>query len=192
MPIGQSAYTNTNKARRHVDVLRHEAGHMMVARLLGFDTRALKFLVSQAGAEVNLDPDLPDTDAVMRYIEHRIIILYAGVMAEAFVNGEIDGDFALKLLDFDEAANDFAKIRELLKILTGVTRAGRDFQAVLTENNDRMWAKCGGLVEKYASGIDEVSKDFRVKLGGLTEMTLEKTEIEALPSVNAIELGSEA
>jgi hypothetical protein len=77
MTAGQSAYKNPND-RRPVDVLRHEAGHMMVARLLGFKTGQLFFKEgAQAGAEIELDPDLPDIQSTVRYIESRIIVLYA-------------------------------------------------------------------------------------------------------------------
>lgn len=81
---------------------------MMVGRLLGFETGKL---MSQAGAEIILEPDLAEKEAIVRYIERRIIILYSGAMAEALTGKEIDGDFAKRLLDFAEASNDFAKIR---------------------------------------------------------------------------------
>jgi len=117
--------------------------------------------------------------------------MYAGAMSESLVNGKVDGEKALALLKGPEASDDFSKVRELLKILTGLTRNGREFAAALAENNDRLWQRAGTLVEKHAQTIVEVSKDWRQLLGGREEMKLTKDEVEVIPSVAAIQAASE-
>jgi len=64
--------------------------------------------------------------------------------------------------------------------------------SALAESNERLWSRCGSLVEKYAEGIDEVAKDFRLKVGGLTNLELGKAEIEEIASVKSFKVGSEA
>jgi hypothetical protein len=81
--IAKSAYTGTGTERRLVDIFRHEAGHMMIARLFGLDTGKPTLAAAFASAEVTLDPDLPNMGAAISYIERRIIILCAGAMAES-------------------------------------------------------------------------------------------------------------
>jgi hypothetical protein len=72
-----------------------------------------------------------------------------------------------------------------------MNRSDRPFADVLTENNNRLWARCSALIEKHAKEIDEVAKDLRAKLGGADIMVFDKTEIESFPSVAKFELGSE-
>jgi hypothetical protein len=95
-----SYYNKREIIRQPVDVLRHEAGHMVMAKVLGFDTGILTYSPACAGAQIVLDLPLPDIPTLVNFIERRTMVLYAGSMAEALNAdaSDIDGDKALGLL----------------------------------------------------------------------------------------------
>ena len=84
--------------RKPVDILRHEAGHMVVAKVLGFETRELVYNEAQAGANLIIDPRLPDVNAISAYIRRRAAVLYAGVLAESLKEGKVDNNRALEFI----------------------------------------------------------------------------------------------
>jgi hypothetical protein len=55
-----SYYLKRGIIRQPVDMLRHEAGHMVMAKLLGFDTGKLTYSPKGAGAKIMLNLSLPD------------------------------------------------------------------------------------------------------------------------------------
>lgn len=65
---------------RKVDILRHEAGHLIVAKLLGFETGGIALAELQAHAEISLTPNLADIPGAIDYIKRRMTVLYAGVL----------------------------------------------------------------------------------------------------------------
>jgi hypothetical protein len=178
-------------SRRPVDVLRHEAGHMIVARVLGFQTDRLVYKNSHAGAELAIDLTLPDIAAVTEFIRRRVPILYAGVLAESLNGGKVDNDKALRLIRGPEGADDYSKARELIRVFAGVERGEREYQPVLDKLDDEVWNKATSLVETYEEQIDMLSREWREKLGGLSEFELSGDEISSIPCFKEIETGSE-
>jgi hypothetical protein len=69
--------------RQAVDVFRHEADHTVLAKLLGFETREIVYGTKTAGAKLIIEPNLPDAQSVASFIITRLVILYAGVLAES-------------------------------------------------------------------------------------------------------------
>jgi len=61
---------------------RHEAGPWIVGRLMGFDVGFIKRDKSQAGAELGLNRSTPDFAAVKAWCEQRVMVLFAGCLAE--------------------------------------------------------------------------------------------------------------
>lgn len=117
--------------RRPVDVLKHEAGHMVVANVLGFQTDRLVYKHSHARAELAIDLTLSDTAAVAGFIRRRVPILYAGALAESLNGEKVDTDKAFKLVRGPEAADDYSKARELFRVLAGIERGESEYQLVL-------------------------------------------------------------
>jgi len=135
-----SYYNKREIIRQPVDVLRHEAGHMVMAKVLGFDTGILTYSPACAGAQIVLDLPLPDIPTLVNFIERRTMVLYAGSMAEALNAdaSDIDGDKALGLLKEIEGLDDSSKAREILRILTSLTYEDGAFLGLLRANNDRL------------------------------------------------------
>jgi hypothetical protein len=178
-------------SRRTVDVLRHEAGHMVVAKVLGFKTDRLVYKNSHAGAKLAIDLTLTDIAAVTAFIRRRVPILYAGVLAESLNGGKVDNDKALKLIEGPEGADDYSKARELIRVLAGIERGESEHQLVLDKLDNEVWNKATSLVEKYEGKIDMLSRVWREKLGGLSEFELSGDEISSIPCFKEIETGSE-
>jgi hypothetical protein len=177
--------------RTPVDILRHEAGHMVVARLLGFETKELQYKKLHAGACIIIDPKLPDLAAVSAYIRRRATVLYAGVLAEALKEGKVVNEKALEFIRSEENVADCKRASELIHVLAGIERSDENHQDVLDRIDGEVWNGAAMLVEKYAQQIVMLSKHWRETLGGLTEMTISAEEISKIECFNEIEVGCE-
>jgi hypothetical protein len=100
-------------------VVRHECGHLFVARTLGFPTGGIELWPGrEAGAEIELQFSLKSIPDLLEYIEKRVQVLYAGAIAESIQGDSVRPEVAKALLDSPKAAagHDFAKIKELLRV----------------------------------------------------------------------------
>jgi hypothetical protein len=178
------------RIRKKIDILRHEAGHLVVAKLLGFETGEIRFSEKDAGAGITLVPDLRDIEAVKQYVARRVVVLYAGVAAEALRGATIDQQQALADFSSEVGMNDFAKIRELLLLLAGIECGDGNRQELLDKYVEEYANRAGELVQKHALTIHEVAKELA---GGIPAVggQLSHAQVDALPSVKKIEVGSE-
>jgi|ERR1035437_320887 hypothetical protein len=103
----------------------HEAGHYIVARLLGFKTTDIKIIIKNhegvhdASCVIRLDSPIENIKDVVDYCKKRIIILYAGAYSQALENNTIDyREFnqALKC----NALSDHEKLWESLHIIRNI------------------------------------------------------------------------
>ena len=62
--------------------IRHECGHLVVARSLGFPTGGIHLSAAEAGASIDLLLSLKTMDEVLEFIERRVQVLYAGSLAD--------------------------------------------------------------------------------------------------------------
>jgi hypothetical protein len=149
-PNGQEAVTA---------LILHECGHLLAARSLGFPTGGIHLSATEAGASIDLLLSLKTIDEVLEFIERRVQVLYAGSLAESLVQKKIQDDVANKLL-MSTAANDFAKVRELIRMWVGLKHpkvTESMFQEKLTQVNERLYSKAAKLVEDNAGLIDDLA-----------------------------------
>jgi hypothetical protein len=177
--------------RKPIDILRHEAGHMIVAKVLGFETLELSYNESQAGANLTVDPKLPDVNAVSAFIRRRATVLYAGVLAESLKGAKVDNEEALELIRGPTASDDYSKVRELVRVLAGIERGEIKYQDVLDRVDGEVWNKAAELVEKYAPQIVMLSKHWREMLGGRSTIEISADEIRAIECFEQIRVGCE-
>jgi hypothetical protein len=147
---GRGAVTST---------VRHECGHLVVARSLGFPTGGIHLSAAEAGASIDLLLSLKTIDEVLEFIERRVQVLYAGSLAESLVRKKIQNDAANRLL-MSTAANDFAKVRELVRMWVGLRHpevTESKFQEKLTQVNERLYHKAVKLVEDNAGLIVDLA-----------------------------------
>ena len=89
---------------RTVELLRHEMGHYVIGRHLGFTHGDVSISISRdrqshsAGAAIRLASAIDDISMLRRYLERRVIVLYAGACAEALRNGRVDPAKAAQLI----------------------------------------------------------------------------------------------
>ena len=155
---------------RALQIAHHEMGHYVVARALGFETGGVTLTVTmdlrhKGGATINLVRPISSMDAMRAYLEARIIMLFAGAMAQTLPSAPV----GVKRVDLSDAAailngahgaeQDDAKIRELRHLLRNITypdtglassdRIATELKAI----NDRLWLRAQEMVEALAETI---------------------------------------
>lgn len=106
---------------------RHEYGHYIAARVLGFRTGNVTFrLTSENGdhvgtSEVMVQMPLIETTALIDYIERRVVVLFSGVMAETPFSDDIGGEYVEEVLSQGGGESDSAKITELVELHLNLT-----------------------------------------------------------------------
>lgn len=155
---------------RALQIAHHEMGHYVVARALGFETGGVTLTVTmdlrhKGGATINLVRPISSMDAMRAYLEARIIMLFAGAMAQTLPSASVGA----KRVDLSDAAailngalgaeRDDAKIRELRHLLRNITypdtglassdRIATELKAI----NDCLWLRAQEMVEALAESI---------------------------------------
>ena len=158
---------------RALQIAHHEMGHYVLARALGFETGGVTLTVTmdlrhKGGATINLVQPIASMAAMKAYLEARIIILFAGAMAQTLPSAHVGA----KRVDLSEAAailkgalgaeRDEAKISELRHLLrnitypdTGLTSPDR-ITTELKTINDRLWLRAQEMIEALADTITEL------------------------------------
>jgi hypothetical protein len=177
-----------------VPLARHEIGHYVIARVLGFETGSIKLKVLDFHGAHNghssSEPrrSLYSVDDVIKYSEDRIQVLFAGALAQSLSNGKIDDRAAVDVLEKGGGQNDFAKARELIRLIRNLrypaVTYNADVQRGLDEINNDLWARTIALVEKdhhIICGLgDRISAELKY-VGEEFELTEE--ELESLRSI---------
>ncbi len=178
-------YDEDGRARA-LRVARHEAGHYVTARVLGFRAGPCSIRIDfpidhRGGAGVELATALTSVDDVADYLERRVQVLYAGTLAEAMSEGVIDQPKAIEYLKTG-SARDHAKVRELINILRNIkypeTQALERTQKELTDLDLTLLGKTeaivlaeGKIIHKLAnhlaSGIRAYGQDFELSVEAL-------------------------
>ena len=177
-----------SRARARLDILRHEAGHLVVAKLLGFETGFIQFGIYDAGAEITLAAHFTELPAIVAYIKRRVTVLYAGVLAEALNGNRVDTEQARQDLTGAAGANDFAKIRELLTVLAGIE--GADIPVNSDEYREPYFQRALTIVEKHAEVIHGLAAAL-IADAIAADGVIEKGKIESMQVVESIKVGSE-
>lgn len=106
----------------------HEAGHLIVSKIFGFKTDGISLIVNpgvgHSGEATTILPKkgIDNIDKLIIYLNERIQILYAGVIAEATdINKNYNQDYALNEWRNGGGKVDHAKVRELTHVLRNIT-----------------------------------------------------------------------
>jgi hypothetical protein len=156
-------------------LFRHEFGHYVVARALGFRTGGIDILLRvegspptvqiKGGSEVRLSQGIGDLEDLQRYLERRIAVLYSGACAGTLKPDlKVDSAEATKCLSTE---SDFAKALELIHLLRNVRYQATDCSDATAIQNEvdeirvQLWTKAIKLVERYASTIILLAEKFK-------------------------------
>ncbi|MQP53293.1 MULTISPECIES: hypothetical protein [unclassified Flavobacterium] len=105
----------------------HEAGHLIASKLLGFKTNGISIKIyptighSGEATIILPTPEITNNDKLIEYLEKRVQILYAGVIAQfTDIDKNFDNENALKEWRNGGGMVDYAKVRELTHILRNI------------------------------------------------------------------------
>lgn len=166
----------------------HEAGHYVVAKKLGFTTHGINIECHGPGdhsGEAIIEPltvGLINIKSVEGYLERRIKVLYAGVVAQSFTNEEgYNGEYATAEWEQGSGVNDHAKIRELTHVLRNVrfpkTSDENEAQAELDGVVEQLMDDAGHIVYNYLEVIRCIGDALYDKVKNY-RMKYELTEVE--------------
>lgn len=159
-----------------LQIAQHEMGHYLVARALGFETGGVTLTVTKdlrhkGGAAISLVKPITSMDAMKEYLEARIMVLFAGAMAQTLPSipgreKRVDKSKAAAILNGVLGAElDDAKIRELRHLLRDIIYPDTDsaacerITAELKTINDRLWLQAQQIVEVLAETITELAEE---------------------------------
>jgi hypothetical protein len=118
---------NEQDKKRAERICIHEAGHLITSKINGFKTNGITIIITQSighsgDATICLPKEnITDMEKLIDYLEKRIQILYAGVIAE-FTDlwGNFDDIKAISEWTVGGGIIDYAKVRELINLLRDI------------------------------------------------------------------------
>lgn len=196
MPKGQLLQKS---AREEVlRVARHEAGHLIAAKVLGFATNGIGLTIlsttgrhHKGSATIELGENNQGTVKTLEYLRRRVQVLFAGALGEALGGGKLDLAIASQALETN-AEDDLNKLCELVWILHNASepengqrhndREAKHFNRLLNELRD-----CAAiLVANEGDHIEEIARRLADKVKLIdTKYELTEEEIMALPEIAA-------
>lgn len=177
-------------------ITRHEVGHWVAANCCGFSAGDITVTLRGDGghlasASIELESDLTSMELIKSYLRRRIIVLSAGAIAESMKqNGTFIDGYAAKELIHGGAQNDHKGIRELLRILRGMTygvpKNEKKANGQLAVLNEELFKRTADLIELHADVVWNLSDaiahkaKFTDQAFGMTE-----SEIRSLPAISS-------
>ena len=175
-------------------VARHEAGHYIAGRVLGFRMNGIEIALYarggyKGGAEIYLSEDLSGDASVLNYLERRGVVLYAGALAEALegTSGVIDYDKAVQY-SRDGSFGDAVKVAELLHLIRNIRHGLEPTDTAHTEQlsaiNDEIWKKAAGLVAEDRDLIEGLAGRLAQQVLTIgVAFGLDEDTINAMPAI---------
>lgn len=196
--------------RQHaLQIAHHEMGHYVVARALGFATGGVTLSVTMdlrhhGGAAITLARPISSMTAMKAHLEARMMVLFAGVMAQTLAGARVDKAKSIAILKGALGAeHDYAKVKELQHLLRNIsypdtdTTSAERISAQLTAVTEGVWGRAQTIVEDQAGTISELG---RMLVDGMAiveqwgraadtyEVVFTRDRLERLPAVQAIAL----
>lgn len=172
---------------------RHEAGHYIIAKELGFKVGAISICITDlagghnAKSEIILSQGLTCCIGIQKFLESRVQVLYAGSLAESLSDHKIDHESALKIIN-DGGKFDYAKARELIHLIRNIKYPEANCEKSIQEGLDsigfELWNKAAMLVEKDHEIINGLGGRLasEIRFEG-QEFVLSEDELKKLPSI---------
>ncbi|CUW85620.1 MULTISPECIES: hypothetical protein [Rhizobium/Agrobacterium group] len=154
---------------RAVRVVRHEVGHWIVGQYHGFKSGPIEITMlrgdgHRGSAQIETDCDLRSVELLDSYLRRRISTLFAGALAESLgEDGKVNNQYAARELEIGGAQNDHKGIRELLRVLRGMTfgappsdetKANKQLQTL----SDDIWKDTAEIIETNHELIGELTR----------------------------------
>lgn len=166
----------------------HEAGHYIVARVLGFETGGIHVGASPFGtrgkSEIFLHGPIKSVDDVVDYARRRTQVVLAGVMAEHFTADDIDETAAREALT-TTATDDWTKARENLRTVCSILHpnAGQQLGALLEHEAVELMNKAAALVRAERPLIETLAARLLLEFHPPGEATLSADTIDGMADI---------
>lgn len=194
MPIPLSH--NPSLMRIIQDICRHEAGHYVIGRCLGFKLDYITIeLLNVVGAHngeaaVTLPQPIATLDTLRIYAENRVQMLYAGSLAQALGPSGINNKTAVDILKNQGGKSDYDKVRELVHIIRNIKypsdSTDTEAQAHLTEIDGDLFCRATELVNAEAPTITGLGRRIASEIQEMRhKYTIAAATINNLPAIIA-------
>lgn len=179
--------------------LRHEYGHLVVARLLGFETGEVVIQVfpedrqHKAWSEIFLGMPLRTTAEIANFLERRIVILFSGAMSEAPCAEEVGGSYVEQIcFKLDGAGGDESKIREFIAVHQNITKPDQTDPVAISQGRESLYHELRDRAAQFVQNefelIAELAADHADQLRPVSRgwsWGVMKTDVDALPRLVA-------
>jgi len=190
--IGIKKRIDAYHRKKHQLIVQHEVGHYIVAKILGFEVNDISIVffdlqgAHQGGSGLMLIEKITSVEATIQYLENRIIVLYAGALAQTLQNSKANIEEANELLLRGGSQNDYAKIRELTRLLRNLkypkTKCNDIAQNELDNISDSLFLKALKIIEKEANLIVGVSGKIESETYNTNEkLIFSKEDLDEIP-----------
>lgn len=188
---------------RAVKVVRHEVGHWIASEHHGFKSGKLEITMLHGDghhgrAETQTEGDLRSLEMLDSYLRRRISTLFAGALAESLSeDGRVNNQYAGKELTSGGAQNDHKGVRELLRVLRGMTFGpppihDEETNKQLQKLSDDIWKDTVAIIENNYELIEglthaimeraeKIDKPFGYRGATFRKIPALKTWLESLP-----------
>jgi hypothetical protein len=174
--------------KRALPVARHECGHYVIARVLGFAVEGPRLQLHISGghigqSEIALQMSAKSTEEVLRYAEGRAKVLAAGVLAESLEGGRVNNTRALNLFKDTGASQDYAKYREAIYLIRNIKYEVADekqMQLELTDIDAQLWNDAINMIHAEHGLIEQLASVLANKV----------TLVDQFVSLNPAEIGA--
>lgn len=126
-------------------IARHEIGHNVVARILGFDTGevSIKLLGLEpryrATSTIIAVRPLGNVEDILNHLENRIVTLLAGVVAEAHSVDNIGNNDIEYALSYGGGEYDHQIIRELVHVVRNIRHPSESGHELVQKGYDKIY-----------------------------------------------------
>lgn len=159
---------------RLMKIILHEVGHWVLSRRFGFKVGQIRICWLYEGGQYDCWASndtarrLLNTADIELFIEERILVLFAGAMAESLDEGKVDSKAACDVLTNGGGRNDEGKISEFIHLLINIRYAFLDDDAVFKKAEidvtKELWDKTKALVESYHEVISALAEEINSKV----------------------------
>ncbi len=167
-------------------IARHEGGHYLVARQLGFQTCgiSLTLLTADGGhrgeAEIFVHKPTPLFGDVANYLTNRIAVLYAGAIGEAFIDGKVSQESFSDCVG-KGGRSDKEKADELVQLLRNMTYPGEnrvgEIENQLNELTGRSITVAEEILELKQPDLAQIERLFRTRYSAVG-LPIEVSDLE--------------
>lgn len=146
-----------------LDRAKHEFGHYVVSRAVGFKPGAVSAELNGAvggTSEIDTFRRIASIEDMEKFCEDRVKVLYAGVLAESLEDGKVINDKALSLAA-DSGRGDHMMVQQLCNILRNIRYStDEDFgEAKMKDDERRLWQEAAEMVEARADLITLLAQE---------------------------------